>query len=98
VDDLAKGADDVAEITTALVRSGEDFTVLTNARKLPGTATGNGKIITGKWLRGTEGNTGLFPKAIADKLKVMQFKNFDEFRAAFWKEVAKDPTWIIFTS
>lgn len=22
----------------------------------------------------------------------MQFKNFDEFRAAFWKEVAKDPS------
>ncbi len=83
--------DDVSEITTDLVKSGEDFTVLANARRLPGTATGNGKSITGKWLRGTERNAGLFPKSVADKLKGKQFKNFDEFREAFWKEVANDP-------
>jgi hypothetical protein len=85
-------ADDVSEITTDLVRSGEDFTVLANARRLPGTATGNGKSIIGQWLRGTERNAGLFPKSVADKLKGKQFKNFDEFREAFWKEVANEPS------
>jgi hypothetical protein len=33
----------------------------------------------------------LFPKSVADKLKGKQFRNFDEFREAFWKEVANDP-------
>jgi hypothetical protein len=91
VEIVAKGADEVNDITTALLHSGEDFTVLTNARKLPGTATGNGKNISGTWLRGTDRNAGLFPKSVADKLKGKEFKNFDEFRQAFWKEVANDP-------
>lgn len=42
-------------------------------------------------MRGTEGNLGLFPKQIADKLKGRQFQNFDEFRSEFWKAVADDP-------
>jgi hypothetical protein len=88
VDELAE-AKHADEITT-LARGGEDFTVLANARRLPGTATGNGKAITGTWLRGTERNAGLFPKSVADKLKGKQFKNFDEFREAFWREVAND--------
>lgn len=31
------------------------------------------------------------PKQIADKLSGRYYKNFDEFRKDFWKEVAKDP-------
>lgn len=84
---MANAGDD---ITTLLLKSGEDFTVLTNARKLPGTAAGNGKNISGTWLRGTEGNAGLFPQSIANQLKNQQFSTFDKFREAFWKAVAND--------
>ncbi|QFZ53916.1 hypothetical protein FEZ18_03365 [Oceanihabitans sp. IOP_32] len=87
LDVLANAGDD---ITTLLLKSGEDFTVLTNARKLPGTAAGNGKNISGTWLRGTEGNAGLFPQSIANQLKNQQFSTFDKFREAFWKAVAND--------
>lgn len=88
---LVKYGDEVTDITTSLIKTGDDFTIVTNARKLPGTAAGNGHVITGTWLRGTERNAGLFPKSVADKLKGKQFRNFDEFREAFWKEVANDP-------
>jgi hypothetical protein len=79
------------DIKPILLNTGDDFTILTNARKLPGTVTGNGNNITGRWLRGTEGNAGLFPKSVADKLRGRTFNNFDEFREAFWKEVANEP-------
>ena len=78
------------EVTYLLLNTGEDFTTLSAARNLPGVSNGNGKNIVGKWLRGTEGNAGLFPKSIADKLKGKNFKNFADFRANFWKEVAED--------
>jgi hypothetical protein len=93
-DNLAKKMDNVVksigEIKTLLINSGEDFAVLSKARKLPGVASGTGKEITGKWLRGTDSNAGLFPKSVADKLRGRTFNNFDEFRQAFWKEVAND--------
>ena len=79
------------DLTTLLLKSGEDFTILTNARKLPGVSIGNGKNISSKWLRGTEGNAGLFPKSVADGLKGQQFSTFDKFREAFWKAVSNDP-------
>ena len=78
------------ELTTQLLKSGEDFTVLTNARKLPGVSSGGGKNITGTWLRGTERNAGLFPKSVADKLKGKTFTSFDDFRNQFWKAVADE--------
>ncbi|MCF7982595.1 MAG: hypothetical protein K9K86_11480 [Pseudomonadales bacterium] len=60
-----------------------------NARLTKGAASGSGKIVRkGKWLRGTHGNAGFFPAQIADKLRGRQFNNFNEFRGAFWKEVA----------
>lgn len=94
VEGIAKEGIDVTgnEFTTLLLKSGEDFTVLTNARKLPGTALGSGKEITGSWLRGTERNAGLFPKSVADKLKGKSFKSFDDFRQQFWKAVADEPS------
>lgn len=61
------------------------------ARQSPGTSSGNGFEITGQWMRGTDGNLGLFPKSVADKMKGKQFNNFDEFRTEFWKTVADDP-------
>jgi hypothetical protein len=59
-----KAAESYKDVTTLLLKSGEDFTVLTNARKLPGISIGNGKNITGTWLRGTERNAGLFPSLL----------------------------------
>lgn len=80
------------ELTPLLLKSGEEFTILTNARKLPGTSTGNGKNIVGTWLRGTERNAGLFPKSVADKMKGKSFTSFDDFRQQFWKAVADEPS------
>jgi len=64
-----------------------------NWRYFPGIAQGGERLesITGKWFRGSEGNVGLFPKQVADRLRGRRFANFDRFREAFWKEVADDP-------
>ncbi|WP_413667267.1 RHS repeat-associated core domain-containing protein [Mucilaginibacter sp. Mucisp86] len=59
-------------------------------RYLPGTARGTGIKINGQWLRGTQGNAGPVPSSIAAKLSGRGFNSFDEFRSAFWKEVAAD--------
>lgn len=37
------------------------------------------------------GNSAPVPKQVADKLSGRSFSNFDEFRSAFWKEMANDP-------
>ncbi len=82
--------DDLAEDLPKILKKGEDASVLAKARNLPGSSTGFGKEITGKWLKGTGGNAGLFPKSIAEKLKGQDFSSFDAFRQKFWKEVAED--------
>ncbi|KAB8154298.1 hypothetical protein EZY14_007620 [Kordia sp. TARA_039_SRF] len=82
---------DLGEDLSKVLKKGEDAEVLKKARKLPGTSTGLGKEIKGKWLKGTNGNAGLFPKSVADKLRGKEFKNFDDFRKQFWKTVAEDP-------
>jgi hypothetical protein len=71
--------------------SGKIAEIRSKARSLPGTSKGNGVVIEGQWMRGTEGNAGLFPQSVADKLKGKNFKNFDEFRSEFWKAAAEDP-------
>src|SRR6185503_5340752 len=43
-----------------------------------------------KWLRGTHGNAGRVPEPIADALHGREFKNFDDFRGAFWRAIAAD--------
>lgn len=43
------------------------------------------------WLKGTSSNAGKIPSQIAEKLNGKEFKDFGEFRSAFWKEVANDP-------
>ena len=48
--------------------------------------SGNGKV--SRMMRGTQGNIGLIPQEIADNLSGRSFNNFDDFRSAFWKEVA----------
>lgn len=62
-----------------------------SGRCLPGKVSGKGVDVGDRWLRGSHGNAGLFPKSIADKLRGKKFNSFDDFREAFWREVAKDP-------
>jgi hypothetical protein len=62
-------------------------------RETPGLASGGGDLpeVTGRWLRGTEGNARKIPAQIASRLRGRSFNSWKEFRAAFWKEVAADP-------
>lgn len=64
-------------------------------RNSPGRSYSNGGLPLieegEKWLLGSHGNAGKVPKQVADKLSGRLFKNFGEFREAFWKEVAADP-------
>ncbi len=66
-----------------------------NPRYLPGTASngpGLPRISEGEqWLRGSDGNAGRVPAQIAEKLQGRTFRDFDEFRSAFWIEVSLDP-------
>ena len=79
------------ELPRAGTRGGVSVDKLSKFRSLPGKAAGKGKEIQGKWLRGSEGNAGFFPKSIADKMRGKNYKNFAEFREDFWKNVANDP-------
>jgi filamentous hemagglutinin len=45
-----------------------------------------------RWLRGTGADAGRVPGQIARRLAGRRFSSFDEFREAFWQEVAQDPT------
>lgn len=39
-------------------------------------------------MKGANGNIGIIPKEIANALRGRTFNNFDEFRSAFWQEIA----------
>ena len=64
----------------------------TDARNSPGVATGGENLpaVTGPWLRGSNGNAGRIPGQIADQLRGQSFKNWGDFREAFWKAVGND--------
>lgn len=63
-----------------------------NDRELPGVATGGFDLPdTDVLLQGSAGNAGKIPRRIADALRGRSFKNFADFRAEFWKAVARDP-------
>jgi hypothetical protein len=64
----------------------------TEKRNTPGIATGgeNLSVVTGKWLKGSEGNVGIVPKQIADKLRGKKFSNFDKLRNEFWIAVSQE--------
>jgi hypothetical protein len=61
-------------------------------RNTPGKAMGGEHLVEigDNWLRGTHANAGKMPKQIADKMRDMEFKTFNEFRKTFWKLVADD--------
>ena len=82
-------ADIVTKPIKALLKHADE--VGATARYAKGIVTGRGVDIKGKWLQGSEGNLGLFPKEIAESLNGKTFNNFDDFRKAFWKEVANNP-------
>jgi hypothetical protein len=44
-----------------------------------------------KWLKGSYGSFGLFPKQVGQKLSGKTFNNFSEFRSSFWRTTSKDP-------
>lgn len=46
--------------------------------------------INGKWFKGSHGNFRNIPKQVAEKLNGQIFQIFDNFRGAFWMEVAAD--------
>ncbi|XVV02717.1 LamG-like jellyroll fold domain-containing protein [Actinosynnema sp. CA-248983] len=48
------------------------------------------EISRGTWLRGTHGNAGRIPGQIASLLSGREFRDFDDFRKAFWTAVAND--------
>lgn len=61
-------------------------------RRTPGVATGRGVPVEGDWLRRAvrEGVGAPIPDRIAAKLAGHEFRDFRDFREAFWKEVARD--------
>jgi filamentous hemagglutinin len=67
-----------------------------SARRLDPGAASHGsnlpRVVEGQtWLKGTAGNAGKVPAQIAEKLNGRQFADFNDFRKAFWLEVAADP-------
>lgn len=57
----------------------------------PGMATGFGKPVVGLWLGEAARQDGApIPVQIADQLRGVVFRNFHEFRRAFWRAVAAD--------
>ncbi|MCO7515820.1 S-type pyocin domain-containing protein [Pseudomonas guariconensis] len=66
--------------------------IVMNARHDPGVVTGRGEDVSGIWLAGAgEGIGAPIPTRVADRLRGREFSRFDDFREAFWKEVAADP-------
>ena len=57
-------------------------------RNSSGVVTGSGNGNVSRMMCGTQGNIGLIPQEVAYKLRGRCFNNFNEFRSAFWKEVA----------
>lgn len=61
------------------------------ARDERGVVTGQGEDIVGTWLENASKDLGApIPSQIADQLRGREFSNFDNFREAFWLEVAND--------
>ena len=58
-----------------------------NPRNISGVAIGGENLSNPfKSMRGSNGNIGVVPKEVADKLRGREFNSFDDFRNAFWKE------------
>lgn len=63
-----------------------------SVRNQPGVVTGIGQDVTGLWLAGASTGLGApIPTQIADRMRGREFSRFDDFREAFWTEIAADP-------
>ncbi|KAA0964222.1 S-type pyocin domain-containing protein [Pseudomonas sp. ANT_H12B] len=70
----------------------EPIYIVLNARYEPGGVTGVGEDVAGIWLAGANAGLGApIPTRIADVLRGREFKNFNQFRTAFWTAVRNDP-------
>ena len=59
-------------------------------KKLPGQVSGGENLpVVTEML--PDGRVGFIPGQIAEKLRGRNFNSFDEFRSAFWQEIAHDP-------
>lgn len=70
------------------------YVYLKTARDEPGTATGQGEILSGngRWLEAASSGLGApIPAQVADKLRGRTFRNFDHFRREFWLAVSECP-------
>ncbi|NJJ59318.1 hypothetical protein HCF10_21830 [Pseudomonas grimontii] len=68
------------------------YTMFRDRREGAGVVTGVGQPVSGNWLgAASQGEGAPIPSQIADQLRGKEFKNFREFREAFWKAVANDP-------
>ncbi|MDH1264387.1 S-type pyocin domain-containing protein [Pseudomonas sp. GD03944] len=66
--------------------------VVLSVRNEPGVVTGVGQDVVGIWLADAGKALGSpIPTRIADKMRGREFSRFDDFREAFWMEVAADP-------
>ncbi len=66
--------------------------VVLSTRYEPGVVTGVGEDVEGTWLVGAGNGLGApIPTRIADQLRGQRFRDFDEFRKAFWTTVGFDP-------
>lgn len=70
----------------------EQAIILENRRNEPGIVTGQGQPVGADWMRqGVIQGGAPIPEQIADRLRDREFATFDDFREAFWEEVAADP-------
>lgn len=68
------------------------YTMFRDRREDPGVVTGKGQVLTGNWLdAASKGEGAAIPAQIADRMRGQEFKNFREFREAFWRAVAETP-------
>ncbi|RMV65225.1 S-type pyocin domain-containing protein [Pseudomonas coronafaciens] len=67
------------------------YTMFRDRREDPGVATGVGQPVSGIWLgAASQGEGAHIPSQIADQLRGKEFKNFRDFRKAFWLAVGAD--------
>ena len=81
------------ESTQVPSQNGQHIAGAVGLRNRPGVATMSKALppISGPWLRGTDGNAGLIPRQVADRLLGLRFRSFRQFRKTFWRIVADTP-------
>jgi hypothetical protein len=69
------------------------YVMFKDRREEPGTVTGHGEQVGDVWLSGASVGEGVaIPMEIANQLRGRKFRNFGDFRKAFWVAVSSSPT------